>query len=376
MRLQLDPTRVLILTVALALGQGARAAANPSIPGADRGGAIFEVRDFGTLGGKSLNVRGINDLGDVVGVSNGHAFLWHDGLLTDLMSPEESGSASGINNRGDIAGTIVDQTGSHLRLWRGEARIDIGVRFPLFIWINDRSQILSERFHLGGPTSFLWENGRESTLDGFRASALNGSGEVAGLCYDTQHACVWREGVTTDLGVLEGYLASAAFAINDAGDTVGNSNNANPYAWADRACLWQRGSIVDLGTLGGGQSRAWAINNRGQIVGSGTTADGKSHAFLWENGVMRDLGTLGGAVSQALDINDNGQVAGTSTTPSGETHAFFWQDGKMTDLWLLWRDSSQGSKLTVHINRRGEVAAQCLADDGNTHGCIYQRATP
>ena len=50
---------------------------------------------------------------------------------------------------------------------------------------------------------------------------------------------------------------------------------------------------IDLGTLGGEESWAWAINNRGQVVGWSETTDGDIHPFLWEKGEMTDLGPPG-----------------------------------------------------------------------------------
>jgi probable HAF family extracellular repeat protein len=47
--------------------------------------------------------------------------------------------------------------------------------------------------------------------------------------------------------------------------------------------------------------------------------------FVWENGVMTDLGTLGGTYSRPSNLNDRGQIVGTSTTASGETHAVLWE---------------------------------------------------
>lgn len=98
-------------------------------------------------------------------------------------------------------------------------------------------------------------------------------------------------------------------------------------------------AIVDLGTLGGAESRAYALNNRGQVAGQADTAELKSggdpihHAFQWQAGRMQDLGTLGGDNSTARGENDLGEVVGDSDRHSGRSGAFRWrsQDG-MTEV--------------------------------------------
>ena len=54
--------------------------------------------------------------------------------------------------------------------------------------------------------------------------------------------------------------------------------------------LWQRGTPIDLGNLGGVTNNfAFAINNRGQVIGqSDLPGDTAAHAFLWteEDGIQ------------------------------------------------------------------------------------------
>jgi len=156
------------------------------------------------------------------------------------------------------------------------------------------------------------------------------------------------------LGALGGSWSSA-YDINERGEIVGWATTADGFL---HAFLWQGGTMTDLGTLdGGNMSSALAINNRGQVVGYGTiTSDdpgpeGPYHAFIWQDGVMTDLGSLGGADSRARDINDRGQVVGESETASGVGHAFLWENGIMTDLGTLGGTGS----FAVAINERGQV---------------------
>src|SRR6185436_15642508 len=98
-------------------------------------------------------------------------------------------------------------------------------------------------------------------------------------------------------------------------------------------------TIVDLGTLGGAESRAFDLNDQGQVIGESVTPAGELHAFLWEAGTLTDLGTLGGGLSSAAALNERGQVIGVSSTAAADGHAFLWRRGVMTDLELPYRVS-------------------------------------
>jgi probable HAF family extracellular repeat protein/parallel beta-helix repeat protein len=157
-----------------------------------------------------------------------------------------------------------------------------------------------------------------------------------------------------DLETLGG-ARSRAYGINEGGQVVGYSETAGG---GQHAFLWdQKIGMIDLGMLGGNQSTAYAINNLGQVVGSARTSSGELHAFLWEKGGMSDLGVLvGGVCTEAKAINDAGQVVGearTSETNHTWKRAFLWENGAMADLGVLegaWWSVAAG------INIRGQVA--------------------
>ena len=132
--------------------------------------------------------------------------------------------------------------------------------------------------------------------------------------------------------------------------------------------------MIDLGTLPSGpftaRSQAFAINNRGQVVGNSRAADGRGHAVLWDHGAMFDLDALPGGSSSgpggsdALDINRRGEVVGLSARvgESGDVNAALWQDGTMTALGTL---PDGVSSVANAINNRGQiVGVRHIPSDG------------
>jgi probable HAF family extracellular repeat protein len=113
-----------------------------------------------------------------------------------------------------------------------------------------------------------------------------------------------------------------------------------------------RFTVTDLGTLPSGQeSAAYALNDRGQVVGwSDSGADsaalfGKdmvhNHAVLWDGGKVRDLGLLKGVpFSAGHGINRSGQIVGGWDVnyhrggggPAGLTQNFVLRGGRKTVL--------------------------------------------
>ncbi len=108
--------------------------------------------DLGTLGGSFSTATAVNDAGSIVGTGatgsgQSHAFLSNDGVMTDLGPSATSSVANGINNRGQIVGSID----GHAFLYAGGTMTDLntliapdaGFLLVSALAINDRQQILA-----------------------------------------------------------------------------------------------------------------------------------------------------------------------------------------------------------------------------------------
>jgi probable HAF family extracellular repeat protein len=120
------------------------------------------------------------------------------------------------------------------------------------------------------------------------------------------------------LGVLPSALMSWAHGLNQNGQIVGDSGHQSDF----RPFLWQDGNMVALPTLGQtGSNSAQGINDLGHVVGWIKTANG-AHACIWQNGKMFDLEPLGGTASRAFAINNQGQVVGRIAVGEAASEGF------------------------------------------------------
>jgi uncharacterized membrane protein len=89
------------------------------------------------------------------------------------------------------------------------------------------------------------------------------------------HAFSWRNGKVTDLAPHLGVNSSIANWISDSGLIAGvaETGATDPLTgWPEaHATLWKHGIPIDLGTLGGNESFAYALNDRGKVVGGAAT---------------------------------------------------------------------------------------------------------
>lgn len=157
-----------------------------------------------------------------------------------------------------------------------------------------------------------------------------------------------------NLGALPGMGAeSRAWGINDRGDVVGSTLLDGQW----QAFLWT--STDGLRLLdppeGGVSSWANAVNDARQVVGSWRNAAGIEHAFVWtETAGMIDLGTSNGLTSEAVAINAAGHVVGSRRVADGSLRAFRWTPIEgMVDL------GSPGGRDSVAIGINDDGVVTC-----------------
>ena len=301
--------------------------------------------DIGTPGleGPNNAAFGVNEFGRAVGqaeasVANGEdfcgfnsygfpsltaclPFLWQNGVMTKLPTlGGANGFANSINNRGEVAG-LAETTNT-----------DPTPGCPVFqfqpvIWKNGAIQELQiNPGDTDGVAAYINDYGQAVGASGACASF----NPLSGLYLEENHALLWENGTVTDLGNLGGtggIAGNHACAINNRGQVVGHSELTNDATF--HGFLWTRATgMQDLGTLPGDYaSLSLGINDRGEVVGASLDANFNPRAFVWENGVMTDLNTLIPANSAlylqfAYSINSSGAITGGAVTSSGNSHGF------------------------------------------------------
>jgi probable HAF family extracellular repeat protein len=278
--------------------------------------------DVQTAGPTSINSDGVIASGVVVGgiyfpalldsASGGITVL---GSLGGITGGTFNGVATAVNERGEAAGySYVDTTYAHAFVYRHGVLMDIGALgsgSSYATGMNDTGTVVGgssdEPFGVEHP--FIYVDGVMIEINPFNgpnnegvAEAINNRGQAVGGALSADGTAfrgfVYADERARDLGVLPGGRNSWALNINDPGQIVGIADR--PYVarcWDSRrrayvrciqysqvAFLYQDGRMYDLNRLvpsNSGWVLEWAfgINDRGQIVGSGTYR-GRTRAFL------------------------------------------------------------------------------------------------
>jgi len=161
----------------------------------------------------------------------------------------------------------------------------------------------------------------------------------------------------TDIGSFGG--DSIAWAVNDRGQVVGwstvlGAGFVEGYFWSPETGMVGLGQVPDLT-----DTYALGLSDDGTVTGDAGRAFEDSRSFTWTlDGGLVPLPLIGTEMS-ASDINDSGQVTGTTAVGFSGENPYLFEDGVTTDLGApIGSDFSTGDS----INNLGEVLVN--ADTG------------
>jgi len=226
------------------------------------------------------------------------------------------------------------------------------------------------------PQSLAPEYTVEFVASPASASAMNGSGEIAGgsyldngcgpFCMPPHETVEWRAGERIVLPDLPGLTGSTATDINDAGWVVGY---AGSY-WFPRAVVWQpvgnTYQALDLGFLPGtNKSRAVGIDDQNRVVGWSTDGNAifpVAAPFSWSVSTgMVDLSLLGYPDEEPLAMSPGGAVAtatawyrlgdASSVTPMATPPTGFGMGGEPTAI----NDAGDQARFLVRVGPQNLV---------------------
>lgn len=268
-------------------------------------------------------------------------FILSNGTLEDLGSFGGSCDVYGcrayaVNSLGDAVGLTADGAGSYAPfLFSNGTLTELSVNGGTPQGINTAGTVVG---YFGTPCSspcgpgFMFSNGTLTILP-IDAAAINTSGQIAGGAANPssqpEAAVLQPDGTITFLGFLPGENNSRAFAINDAGQVTGNAYTTVPQ-YALHAFLYSDGKMTDIDTFDSQASWGFGINSNGVVVGMFTPSSTSMayDAFVYMGGSMMDLNTLipagsGLTLVQAKGINDAGEIVGQAQSNSdGSVHGF------------------------------------------------------
>jgi uncharacterized membrane protein len=307
-------------------------------------------------------------------------FIWTESQgMVALPRPDGviSVSPAAINDRGEVAGNLelFDYRDggrfSHAFVWsRSTGMTDIGATMPPWSLssaegIDSDGRVVGYAGNLGGRIrAFRWsrELGIELLDSTFSYQITTaGAGWIAGWRSSERGTVPYRWKSTMaieDLPIANGSNVGVAYAINDAGQSVGYDGNLNLDDQGPvTAVFWdERGARVELISCAGEAicySAANAINNHGQVVGS-SNISGLIRPFRWsrDTGLVFLVGSQVPTDFQPAGINDSGDIVGNFSF-NGPQRAFLLRvSGAAIYLGNLpgKSNSSIGS-----INNNGEV---------------------
>lgn len=186
--------------------------------------------------------------------------------------------------------------------------------------------------------------------------------------------------LATVLPPLDGNSYSAAYGVNAAGVSVGESGvntdtNTVAVYWADITPFALR--LDTSGINAAGPSAAFSINSDGEIVGEAVNAAGNTVAIYWESITAAPLildNLTGGDFSSAYFIGADGRIVGEAEGAISNTQAVVWLPvlpagydvPKALDLV-----DNQSSSVALGVDNVGRIVGEAELATGVIQGVVW-----
>lgn len=289
------------------------------------GATAYSIQTLEPLGGSSTKALGINNLGQVAGRSQGadgndyatywdqngvtvigssgteavainnygqvvvsatigsgvaQAYVWQDGVQTPYQSPspDVKVALTDINNSGQVVGYLCEYGDCFGRLWDGPD--SSSSTNTLVQNINNLGEIVGANSSYVEGKYYDPSSGQGIAVQAGKGVDINNNGIGAFKGFQGDDALLW-DSHTGGMVVLP-YRFSPE-ALNDQEEVVGafwGTDQSGASFWSDETgmlLLWDL--VIDKGEWES-LTVATHINEIGQIVGYGMTADGRQQAFL------------------------------------------------------------------------------------------------
>ena len=297
---------------------------------------------------------------------------------TDLGTLGGTSTSSSIAHDINSAGTVVGESstpGSKTLafIWTRQAGMtSLGLAsatdaFSRANAINNAGWIVGA----SGSRPVLWKPGQQAIYlepSGYEGTAtdINNNGVVVGI-YERNgllHGFRWDNGTLQEF-TAPGGEASRAFGINDLGNIVGGADNATTHL--EHPAIWsQPTNWVSLGVLealNGRQGAAHSINSKGEIVGFFFPQSGQLSAFVFRPGTGATALTNGTRSGDANSINDASQIVGSDGSDA-----------------ILWDPSAGrvplptlgGSSVANDINGANQIVGRSALPSGQSHATLWE----
>lgn len=203
------------------------------------------------------------------------------------------------------------------------------------------------------------------------ATDINDAGVIGGYRFAGQDAFAmkWVDAVGIEVGNSWVTRTTLAYAINDAGTCVGTGSDALAN---NHALVFASGTLTNLGRFGGENAQATGISNAGHIVGYAAYPNNVERGFLQLGTGTTLIGTFGGNRSRANAVNSGGVVVGSALRANNQSRGFRYSAGVLEELETLGGNSSSA----VAISESGLIVGSSTLASGAQRAVVFENLIP